>query len=81
MEIEAQHTVEEWNMFSTHFLQSSPTIYQTTFEKLPQALAEQSKAPSAYRKNFYFFNPTPSESNIPVSNYQSTMTTSHPRRV
>jgi hypothetical protein len=58
-------------MFSMHFLQSSPAIYQTTFEKLPQAPAEQSEGPSTYQKEFHFFNLAPSESNIPVSSYQS----------
>jgi hypothetical protein len=32
MEIEAQHSFEEWKMFSMHFLQSSLAIYQTTLK-------------------------------------------------
>jgi hypothetical protein len=32
--IEAQHSIEEWHMFSHHLLQTTPTIYQTTFEGL-----------------------------------------------
>jgi hypothetical protein len=34
-------------------------------------LAEQSEATSTYQQKFQFFNPTPSESNIPTTNHQS----------
>jgi hypothetical protein len=37
MEIEAQHSIDEWKMFSKHFLHSALTIYETTFERLPQS--------------------------------------------
>jgi len=69
--IEAQHSVEEWKMFSKNLLQTTPSIYQTTFEGIPHLPTEQSGKTSMYRHNFQFFNPSPSESNILTTNHHS----------
>jgi hypothetical protein len=69
--IEAQYSIEEWNMFSHHLQQIAPSIYQTTFGGLSNQPAEQSEATSTFRQKFQFFNPTPSESNILTTNHHS----------
>jgi len=67
--IEAQHSIKEWHMFSQHLLHTTRTIYQTTYEGIPQL--EQSRDTSNYKRNLQFFNPSVFKLNLPATNHQS----------